>query len=80
MRELNTRDSVLRLLFAFFLASMLAPSSVHAMALAYIDPLSGSVLLQVIVAGVLGAIFSTKTFLAKVRGAARSAWSKLSRK
>jgi hypothetical protein len=50
------------------------------MALAYIDPLSGSVLLQVIAAGVLGAIFTTKTFLAKMRGAARAAWSKLSRK
>jgi hypothetical protein len=80
MRELNTRDSVLRLLLALFLASMLAPSAVHAMALAYIDPLSGSVLLQVIAAGVLGALFTTKTFLAKLRGAARAAWSKLSRK
>jgi hypothetical protein len=50
------------------------------MAMAYIDPLSGSVLLQVIAAGVLGAILSTKTFLAKVRGAARAAWSRITRK
>lgn len=48
--------------------------------MAYIDPLSGSVLLQVIAAGVLGALFTTKSFLAKVRGAARAAWSRLSRK
>ena len=50
------------------------------MALAYIDPLSGSVLLQVLAAGVLGALFSTKAFLAKVRGYARAAWTKLTRK
>lgn len=50
------------------------------MALAYIDPLSGSVLLQVIAAGVLGAVFTTKSFVAKVRGVARSAWAKIARK
>jgi hypothetical protein len=50
------------------------------MALAYIDPLSGSVLLQVIAAGVLGMIFSTKSFLLRVRGAARAVWSRFSRK
>jgi hypothetical protein len=48
--------------------------------MAYIDPLSGSVLLQVIAAGVLGAVFSTKTCLAKARGVARAVWSKLARK
>jgi hypothetical protein len=48
--------------------------------MAYIDPLSGSVLLQVIAAGVLGAIFTTKNFLAKVRDVARSAWIKIARK
>ena len=74
------RITVPSLLCAFVLASGLAPDALHAMALAYIDPLSGSVLLQVIAACVLGALFSTKTFLAKMRGAARAAWSKLSRK
>ncbi len=48
--------------------------------MAYIDPLSGSVLLQVIAAGVLGAIFTTKSFLVRVRGIARSAWAKIIRK
>ena len=48
--------------------------------MAYIDPLSGSVLLQVIVAGVLGAIFTTKSFLVRVRGAARAAWAKITRR
>ena len=62
------------------LASLIVPGALYGMALAYIDPLSGSVLLQVIAAGVLGAIFSTKSFLAKVRVAARAAWSKLTRK
>lgn len=80
MRDSRTRSSVLRLLFAMLLASVLAPGAVHAMALAYIDPLSGSVLLQVIAAGVLGAIFTTKSFLARARGAARAAWAKITRR
>jgi hypothetical protein len=50
------------------------------MALAYIDPLSGSVRLKVIAAGVLGAIFTTKSFLARARGAARAAWAKITRR
>lgn len=80
MRDSQTRGSVLRLLSALLLASVLAPGAVHAMALAYIDPLSGSVLLQVIAAGVLGAIFTTKSFLVRVRGAARAAWAKITRR
>ncbi len=62
------------------LLSLCLPRPLHAMALAYIDPLSGSILLQVIAAGVLGAILTTKSFLAKVRGAARAAWSRITRK
>ena len=46
----------------------------------YIDPVSGSVLLQVLAAGVLGALFSTKAFLARLRGYIRAAWMKLTRR
>jgi hypothetical protein len=72
--------TLLGVLFACLLGSLLVPYPLHAVALAYIDPLSGSVLLQVIVAGVLGAIFTTKSFLARVRGAARAAWAKITRR
>ncbi len=80
MRESRGRTSLLRPVCFLVLASLVVPQALHAMAMAYIDPLSGSVLLQVIAAGVLGAILSTKTFLAKVRGAARAAWSRITRK
>lgn len=80
MRAPHIRTSLLRYLCVLIFAWLIAPRAAHAMALAYIDPLSGSVLLQVIAAGVLGALFTTKSLLAKVRGAARAAWSKLSRK
>lgn len=80
MRDPRIGTSILRHLCILVLASLIIPEALRAMALAYIDPLSGSVLLQVIAAGVLGAIFSTKTFVAKVRGAARSVWSRLARK
>lgn len=79
-RSFPIKFSLFRPLCALLLASVLIPGALHAMALAYIDPLSGSVLLQVIAAGVLGAIFTTKSFLAKMRVAARAAWSKFSRK
>lgn len=72
--------TLLGVLSGCLLGSLLVPHALHAMALAYIDPLSGSVLLQVIAAGVLGAIFTTKSFLARVRGAARSAWAKITRR
>lgn len=71
---------MLRTLCALLLASVLVPGAVYGMALAYIDPLSGSVLLQVLAAGVLGALFTTKAFLAKVRAYARAAWAKFTRK
>lgn len=79
MRAPHVR-TFLRYLCLLVVASLIAPRAAHAMALAYIDPLSGSVLLQVIAAGVLGAIFSTKAFMARVKGAARSAWSRIARK
>lgn len=59
-----------RLLFILLSSHLLAPPTAHA----YIDPLSGSVLLQALIAGVLGAIVSIKqvgtsvrTFFARIR-------------
>ena len=78
--ESDIKSYLLRVLCALMLASALMPDAAYGMALAYIDPLSGSVLLQVLAAGVLGALFSTKAFFAKVRGFARAAWTKLKRR
>lgn len=52
-----------RLLFVLVASHLLAPPAAHA----YIDPLSGSVLLQALIAGVLGAIVSIKQVGTAVR-------------
>lgn len=44
------------LLLALLVASLLAPRSAHA----YVDPLSGSLILQVLAAGVLSFVFTMK--------------------
>ena len=72
--------SLIGTLCALLLASAFVPDALYGAAMAYIDPLSGSVLLQVLAAGLLGALFSTKAFLAKARGYARAVWTKLTRK
>ncbi len=50
------RPRVPRLLLALVVSHLLAPPAAHA----YIDPLSGSVLLQALIAGALGALLSIK--------------------
>jgi hypothetical protein len=57
------RSVGLRLLFVLVVSHLLAPPAAHA----YIDPLSGSVLLQALIAGVLGAIVSIKQVGTAVR-------------
>ncbi len=59
----SARSVGLRLLFVLVASHLLAPPAAHA----YIDPLSGSVLLQALIAGVLGALVSIKQVSTAVR-------------
>jgi hypothetical protein len=53
--------------------SAVFPARAHA----YIDPVSGSIILQVLAAGVLAAAFTFKRFMYRIRHAARSIRSRL---
>jgi hypothetical protein len=61
------RARVLRLFGLLMLVSMLAPRSAHA----YVDPSTGSILLQVLIAGALGAAFTVRQWWARLATAAR---------
>jgi hypothetical protein len=61
------RGRILRLLCWLTLVSILAPGRAHA----YVDPSTGSILLQVLVAGVLGAAFTARQWWGRVVTAAR---------
>jgi hypothetical protein len=61
------RVSVLRLLCFIALVSILAPGKAYA----YVDPATGSIVIQVLVAGVLGAAFTARRWWARVGAAAR---------
>jgi hypothetical protein len=65
-----------RILFALFIASLIAPPPV----LAYVDPLSGSVIFQVTIAAFLGALFTIKHWWSKAISLARSLASRLTRR
>lgn len=47
--------------------------------LAYIDPLSGSVMLQVASAGILAAMFTFKTWWGKAKELGRRGWRRVRR-
>jgi hypothetical protein len=53
---LTARSLANRLMFVLVASHLLAPTAAHA----YIDPISGSILLQALVAGALGALLSIK--------------------
>ncbi|HUP00834.1 MAG TPA: hypothetical protein VM737_04850 [Gemmatimonadota bacterium] len=61
---------VARLTFAFLLASALAPASVYG----YIDPLSGSAILQALAAGVLAGLFMLRSYWQRVKDVFRRFW------
>ena len=62
-------------LLAAVLAVLVLPAPAHA----YIDPISGSIILQVLAAGVLAATFTLKRFWAQVRTKARRVWGQVRR-
>jgi hypothetical protein len=61
------RRRVLRLLCFLTMISMLVPGRAHA----YIDPSTGSLLIQVLIAGALGAAFTAKQWWGRAAAAAR---------
>ena len=63
----------LRFLIALCLVSVLTPRP----ALAYIDPVAGSVMLQVLIAGALGALFAFKQAGAAVKMTLSRIWRRL---
>src|SRR5437867_1486964 len=48
--------SVIRLMLLLSIHSLIAPRAAHA----YVDPVSGSMIFQILAAGVIGAAFTTK--------------------
>jgi hypothetical protein len=61
------RVSILRLFCFIALVSILAPGRAYA----YVDPATGSIVIQVLVAGVLGAAFTAKQWWGRAAAAAR---------
>lgn len=45
--------------------------------MAYVDPTSGSLVLQIAAAGVLTAMFTAKSWWQRAKSAARSGWDRL---
>lgn len=64
---------LLRFLIALLLVGIVAPAP----ALAYIDPVAGSVMLQVLIAGALGALFAFKQAGAAVKMTISRIWRRL---
>ncbi len=64
---------LLRFLIALCLVGVLTPRH----ALAYIDPVAGSVMLQVLIAGALGALFAFKQAGAAVKMTISRIWRRL---
>jgi hypothetical protein len=61
------------------LALITIPGTAYGLTLAYIDPLTGSVFIQMVIAGVLGALFVAKSSVARVRTFVRGLWAKILR-
>jgi hypothetical protein len=70
------RVKVLRVLGYLTLVSILMPPRAHA----YVDPSTGSIIIQVLVAGVLGAAFTVKQWWGRVAGAARQLRDRVTRR
>jgi hypothetical protein len=62
-----------RVFWFLLLVSLAAPAGAHA----YIDPTSGSVILQVAAAGILGALFTFKSWWSKAIALTRSGWRRV---
>jgi hypothetical protein len=56
VKPLSPRARFVRVFVAAVMASLLAPLPAHA----YIDPLSGSIVFQVLIAGILGALLTVR--------------------
>ena len=74
-RRIQGRSRHAMPLLAAVLALLVLPAPAHA----YIDPISGSIILQVLAAGILAATFTLKRFWAQVRTAARRVWGQVRR-
>lgn len=67
--------TVVRLSLYLFVLALITPRS----AFGYIDPLSGSIILQVIAAGVLAGVLTAKRLWLRITGVIRRAWTRLTR-
>jgi hypothetical protein len=67
---------ILRLLCFITMISILVPESAYA----YVDPSTGSILIQVLVAGVLGAVFTLKLWWGRLVTAARQLRERVGRR
>ena len=70
------RGRVLRVVCFLTLVSILAPRRAHA----YVDPSTGSIVIQVLVAGALGAAFTVKQWWGRVATAARQFRDRVTRR
>jgi hypothetical protein len=75
LKRPSVSSDVLRITAALLLASVVAPSSAYA----YIDPLSGSAILQALAAGVLAGLFMMKSYWHRAKEALRRFKDRLSR-
>lgn len=74
-KRTGVSSDVLRITAALLLASVVAPASAYA----YIDPLSGSAILQGLAAGILAGLFMMKSYWHRAKEALRRFKDRLSR-
>jgi hypothetical protein len=74
--QCGRRGRVLRFLGVLTLISILVPRSAHA----YVDPATGSIVIQVLVAGALGAAFTAKQWWKRAAAAARELRERVTRR
>ncbi len=67
--------TAIRLTAVMLVASVIAPTQ----AMAYIDPVSGSAILQALAAGVLAGAFMLKSSWHRVKDSLRNLWHRISR-
>lgn len=72
-RRLTTWRPAAGLAAGLLLVTMVFPAPLHA----YIDPVSGSIILQVVAAGVLAATFTLKRFGQRIRDIVRMFWARV---
>ncbi len=67
-----SRSAAVRLAGGLFVLSLVVPAQAYA----YIDPISGSIILQVVAAGALATAYTLKRFWQRILSFVRNVWAR----